>query len=1138
MNNTINQQSEDNKLQQNRSIRIFVSSTFRDMMQERDALMTHTWPELRRFCRKRQVELVEVDLRWGIAEEQSTRKETLKLCLDEIRACRPFFIGLLGERYGWVPGDDAFTADLKEEQSWLKDLHGKSVTELEILHGVLRNPEMAGRVFFYFRDPEYARKSGADFLPENEEAEKKQNDLKQVIRTTCTDKNIPLHETYPDPGALAALVLEQLKAAIEAQFPKESIPDPLDREARDHEAFAEIRRRTYIGRPDYYETLDRYAAGEGVPLVLLGDSGSGKSALLANWIDRRCKVHPKDFIFQHYIGSTPDSAVHWKLMTRLMAEIKRWTDDPDEIPKTNDEILRDFPLWLSKARIKVERDGVRFIVVLDALNQLEDKDHGRLLGWLPEYPFTGALRLIVSTLPGDTLEVVEKRAWQTLRIHPLTTDERRRMVADYLQRFSKKLDDHRLERIADSAAAANPLYLKVLLDELRVTGTHEYLDERLDDYLAAKDIPILLGKVIARYQRDYEHDRKGLVKEALGLIWAARRGLTEAELLELLRPTHLPQLPLATWVPLRAALEEGLVDRGGILNFAHDFLRTAVESAFLPDLDATDDFRITLADFFEAQSPTARSCDELPWLLWKAELFERLRNCLLDIDHFLEIDKRDKDEVRAYWVYLNEERSMGKPYLDSFNAWFAQKGKSHERTSYAANALGGFLFDVALHAEAEPLYRFSLKIGEDRLGKDHPDVALYLNNLAELLRATNRHGEAEPLMKRALKIHEENFGNNHPKVAIVLHNLAHLLKATNRHGEAEPLIKRALKIDEESFGIDHPNVARDLNNLAHLLQATNRLGEAEPLMKRVIEICEKSLGENHPNVATSLNNLAQLLQDTNRLGEAEPLMKRALKINEESFGKDHPNVARNINNLAALYFNTNRHGKAKPLMKRALKIDEESFGKDHPNIARDLNNLAHLLKATNRHGEAEPLMKRALKIDEESLGKDHPKVARDLNNLATLYYHTNRLGEAEPLMKRVIEIFEKSLGENHPNVATSLNNLAQLLQNTNRLGEAEPLIKKALKIDEESLGKDHPKVAIVLHNLALLYYKTNRHSEAEPLMRRHLEILLNFTRATGHQHPNLQAAINNYADLLKAMGWSEEQIDAQLRKITPEFFNK
>ena len=94
----------------NRRIRVFVSSTFRDMIAERDELMTHTWPVLRRLCQERHVELVEVDLRWGIAEEQSTRKKTLKLSLDEIRACRPFFIGLLGERCGWIP--DAIPAEV------------------------------------------------------------------------------------------------------------------------------------------------------------------------------------------------------------------------------------------------------------------------------------------------------------------------------------------------------------------------------------------------------------------------------------------------------------------------------------------------------------------------------------------------------------------------------------------------------------------------------------------------------------------------------------------------------------------------------------------------------------------------------------------------------------------------------------------------------------------------------------------------------------------------------------------------------------------------------------------------------------------------------------------------------------------
>ena len=53
----------------NRRILIFVSSTFRDMQGERDELITLTWAELRQIRRERQVELVELDLRRGSAEE-------------------------------------------------------------------------------------------------------------------------------------------------------------------------------------------------------------------------------------------------------------------------------------------------------------------------------------------------------------------------------------------------------------------------------------------------------------------------------------------------------------------------------------------------------------------------------------------------------------------------------------------------------------------------------------------------------------------------------------------------------------------------------------------------------------------------------------------------------------------------------------------------------------------------------------------------------------------------------------------------------------------------------------------------------------------------------------------------------------
>ncbi len=47
-----------------------------------------------------------------------------------------------------------------------------------------------------------------------------QTALKEFICKTCEESNIPLHHNYPNPDALAVLVLEQLKEAIEAQFPK------------------------------------------------------------------------------------------------------------------------------------------------------------------------------------------------------------------------------------------------------------------------------------------------------------------------------------------------------------------------------------------------------------------------------------------------------------------------------------------------------------------------------------------------------------------------------------------------------------------------------------------------------------------------------------------------------------------------------------------------------------------------------------------------------------------------------------------------------------------------------------------------------------------------------------------------------
>jgi hypothetical protein len=97
------------------------------------------------------------------------------------------------------------------------------------------------------------------------------------------------------------------------------------------------------------------------------------------------------------------------------------------------------------------------------------------------------------------------------------------------------------------------------------------------------------------------------------------------------------------------------------------------------------------------------------------------------------------------------------------------------------------------------------------------------------------------------------------------------------------------------------------------------------------------------------------------------------------------------------------------------------------------------------------------------------------------------------------------------------------------------LYKRALAIDEKSYGPEHPDVAIDLNNLAALYQALNRLVEAEPLMRRHLEILLKFTRATGHPHPHLQTAFADYAYLLRAMGRGKDEVRQILAELAAQY---
>lgn len=89
-------------------IRLFVSSTFSDYTEERNALQESVFPKMRELCRSRGYRFQAIDLRWGVSEEAGINQQTMKICLDELTKCQTFsplpnFLILFGDRYGWLP---------------------------------------------------------------------------------------------------------------------------------------------------------------------------------------------------------------------------------------------------------------------------------------------------------------------------------------------------------------------------------------------------------------------------------------------------------------------------------------------------------------------------------------------------------------------------------------------------------------------------------------------------------------------------------------------------------------------------------------------------------------------------------------------------------------------------------------------------------------------------------------------------------------------------------------------------------------------------------------------------------------------------------------------------------------------------
>ncbi|MGD9898960.1 MAG: tetratricopeptide repeat protein [Calditrichaceae bacterium] len=1135
-------------LYKNREVRVFISSTFRDMMAEREYLVKKVFPELCKKYANRGVTITEIDLRWGVLEEDAENGKVIDICLTEIDHSRPYFIGILGERYGWIPDHSEYDKHKKiiENFGWVvKDIENNlSITEMEIQYGVLRNPGMIERSAFFLRDSKNESSIAYKETPGSEE-ENKLKILKNII-----ENNRELESSsFNDAAELGKKVFEHLSRIIEADFP---LLDEKTKKILPQLNFINARRKVYIKEEKYFGLISDHIKRTSSPIVITGKTGAGASSLLANYLVEYAEKNPDDLLLYNFSNASENSSNYIQVLRRFCEELSgREINLQEEFAENSGEQLKNY-----LDELITQKAPQNILMVIDGLDEFDNEDNSLLLNWL-SYSFDDNAKVIVSCGAGDSLERLKKRRYEVVYITEPDKGAKEKFINDYLSEFSKKLPSKYVEAIVSDDISELPLTLKSFLDELRQFGLHEELDSQIKYYTSADGPVEFFDRLLQRLETDFEENKKGLIEDIFTLLYTSGTGLSETEILSIL------EIPPLYWTPVYNAIESNILNMNGQLRIAHKYLSDAVKQRYLKSSENQKKISGKIITYFIEDIRDSRAVQEVAhqYILLndKKGLYDFLSAMETVISLFV---SRDNELLLLrYWVWLYPDYSPGGIYSPTQLIDFIEAKEYNFKEAITVITVFGLLFknlgilDVAedyfktvyvwskKHLdERDDLIRSSLArlvltnldlnkieqaekyageavlLCDKYLAKEDSNYIAAYSNLGLVLSAKEKYSEAIEIYKVLLEIIDDDETKTEKSKLSILNNLATAYFNNNLIDESIKIYIELINTGENLYGSDHAENIIPLSNLAFIYSQIGKHEEAHEYFNKGIEICTKTYGESHPETISILFNfIGVLLSEGNYdlagsyLDNIETILKRE-NIKGEKFGQL-------LHLRAQLFSSKDDSQKAISFEKDALKIFTEEFGIDHKNTINSLQNLSAYYLEADQLAEAEETIRNTENILLDKSGKKDVRLAEVYNLYGGLYKNKGELGLAEEYLGKGLELRIDILGEMHKDTIKNFQNYAVILIANNKMDRAMEVVEYNLKLSEDRFGKDSIRYC---ESLELMNEILSRQKEFDALESNLLHIYEFYGKTYGQNHRITYNTLIRLINVKKELGHKEQ----------------